>query len=143
MFERLKRLSKLCNIDDPEQVKTTLATLQWKNITKQNVARLYTGYLKFIEKTWKEPKYEIQSEIPFIPTEAELDSLIAAAPQQKTATLLQILKETGARIGEIEKLKWSHIDQERHTIYITAEKGSDSRILPISPKLSAMLARAK
>jgi integrase len=113
--------------------------IQWKNITKQNVAKLYSGYLKYLGKQWKEPKYEIQSELPFIPTEAEIDSLIAAAPQQKTATLLQLLKETGARIGEIEKLKWQHIDQERRTIYITAEKGSNSRILPISQKLAAML----
>jgi integrase len=56
----------------------------------------------------------------------------------KTATLLQLLKETGARIGEIEKLQWKHIDQERRTVYITAEKGSNSRILPMSAKLSAM-----
>jgi len=77
--------------------------------------------------------------MPFIPTEAEIDNLIASANHAKTATLLQLLKETGARIGEITKLKWQHIDQERHTVNITAEKGSNPRILPISPKLCAML----
>jgi integrase len=135
---RLKRLSKLCNVQEPEQVKTILATVEWKNATKRHVAQIYRYYLRYINKTWTEPKYTQESRLPFIPTEAEIDSLISAG-SPKTAALLQLLKETGARIGEIEKLQWTHIDQERKTIYITAEKGSNSRILPISPKLIAML----
>ena len=135
---RLTRLSKLCNIDEPENVKATLATLTWKNNTKNNVAQIATGYYKYIGKTWTEPKYAHQDGLPFIPTEQEIDSLIASA-SNKTATLLQLLKETGARIGEITRLKWIDIDTERKTIYIRAEKGSNSRILPISTKLIAML----
>jgi len=134
----LKRLTKLCDISEPEQVKATLARLKWKNITKNNAARIYTGYLKFLGKTWTPPKYMEQNELPFIPTEQEIDCLISAG-HPKTAALLQLLKETGARIGEIEALKWTHLDAERKTVYITAEKGSNSRILPASTKLSAML----
>jgi integrase len=135
---RLKRLSKLCNVNEPEQVKTILATAEWKNATKRHVAQIYRYYLKYINKTWTEPKYTQESRIPFIPTETEIDSLISAG-SPKTATLLQLLKETGARIGEVEKLLWIHMDTQRRTIYITAEKGSNSRILPISTKLTAML----
>jgi integrase len=134
----LKRLTKLCDISEPEQVKTILARLQWKNITKNNAARIYTGYLKHLAKTWTPPHYMEQNELPFIPTEQEIDSLINAG-HPKTAALLQLLKETGARIGEIEFLKWQHLDTERKTVYITAEKGSNSRILPASVKLLAML----
>jgi integrase len=137
-IDRLKRLSSLCNINEPEQVKATLASLQWKNNTKHNVANIYTGYLKYLGKTWTEPKYTQENGIPFIPTETEIDTLISAGTP-KTATLLQLLKETGARIGEITKTKWVNIDSERKTIYITAEKGSNSRNLPISNKLIAML----
>lgn len=102
------------------------------------MARIYKQYLKYMGTNWKEPKYTQENPLPFIPTEAEIDSLISSGTR-KTATLLQLLKETGARIGEIPKLKWIHIDNERRTIYITAEKGSNSRILPISTKLIAML----
>jgi integrase len=137
-ISRLKQLSTLCNIDEPEQVKTILATLKWKNNTKHNVTQIYNGYIKYIGKTWTQPKYTKESQIPFIPTETEIDTLISAGTR-KTSTLLQLLKETGARIGEIEKLLWTHMDNERKTIYITAEKGSNSRILPISTKLTAML----
>jgi integrase/recombinase XerD len=135
---RLKRLAHLCNIDNPEEVKATLAVLKCKNSTKDTIVNIYTGYLKHIGKTWKQPQYKRESTIPFIPTEAEIDSLIASA-RPKTATLLQTLKETGARIGEIETLQWTQIDQERKTIYIVAEKGSNSRLLPMSNKLIAML----
>jgi integrase len=138
-ISRLKRLARLCNIDDPEQVKTTLAIMKCKNITKHNLAQTYNGYLKYIGKTWQEPKYTIQNELPFIPTEQEIDSLIASAYTIKTACLLQILKETGARIGEIAKLQWKHVDIERKTVNIPPEKGSNARILPISTKLIAML----
>lgn len=138
MINQLTRLNKLCNIYEPEQVKSTIALLTWQNNTKRNVADIYTGYLRFIGKTWESPKYSRETGLPFIPTESEIDTLITSGKQQ-TATLLQLLKETGARIGEIAKLQWIHIDLERKTIYITAEKGSNSRILPISTKLIAML----
>jgi integrase len=134
----LTRLNKLCNIYDPEQVKTTIAMQTWKNNSKRNIAQIYTGYLKYINKTWECPKYTHESGLPFIPTEAELDTLIAHG-KTRTATLLQMLKETGARIGEMKTLQWIHIDLEHKTVYITAEKGSNSRILPISTKLIAML----
>jgi hypothetical protein len=32
--ERLKRLSKICDIQNPEELKTTLAKLNWSNNTK-------------------------------------------------------------------------------------------------------------
>jgi integrase len=102
------------------------------------MAMLLTGYYKHIGKTWERPKYTTTSSLPYIPTEEEIDTLIASA-SHKTATLLQLLKETGMRIGEAERLKWLHIDQQRKLIYITAEKGSNSRLLPISEKLIGML----
>jgi integrase len=137
-INRLKRLATLTNLHDPEQVKETLATLKWSNNTKNHIVKVYTYYLNFLGKTWQPPKYARENKLPFIPTEKELDSLICSATP-KTATLLQLLKETGARIGEITRLKWTDIDFERKTVYITAEKRSNSRILPISTKLSAML----
>jgi len=134
----LTRLNRLCNIYEPDQVKTTIALQTWKNNSKRNLAQIYTGYIKYIGKTWECPKYAHQSGLPFIPTEQELDLLVALG-KPRTSTLLQTLKETGARIGEMQALLWTHIDVQRKTIYITAEKGSNSRILPISEKLIAML----
>jgi integrase len=136
--KRLRLLAERCDINDPEQVKATIANLQWQNSTKKATIGIYNGYLSFIGKQWQKPEYATENKIPFIPTEQEIDSLISAS-RNKTATLLQFLKETGARIGEARKLLWINIDLERKTVYITAEKGSNSRILPISTKLIGML----
>jgi integrase len=134
----LTRLSKLCNISEPEQVKAILANLTWKNNTKRHIAEICTSYFKYLGKTWQPPKYTHESGLPFIPTEQELDTLIAMG-KPRTSTLLQTLKETGSRIGEMQTLQWIHVDTQRKTVYITAEKGSNSRILPISDKLINML----
>ena len=75
---------------------------------------------------------------PFIPTEQEIDLLIASCGKT-TSTVLQMLKETGIRIGELTQLKWIDLDSERKTVNITPEKHSNPRILPISDKLIAML----
>jgi integrase len=140
MVNRLTHIAKLCNIYDPEQAKTTLALQTWLNSSKRNVAEMLNGYYKFLGRTWTQPKYTRESGLPFIPTEAEIDTLIATG-KSKMSTVLQVLKETGCRIGELTKLQWTHIDLERKTIYITAEKGSNSRILPISDTLIGMLNR--
>lgn len=78
------------------------------------------------------------AEIPFIPTEQELDQMIAAAGK-KVATFLQLLKETGARCGEISRLTWTDIDLQQKVVRIKPEKGSLPRMLPISKKASEML----
>ena len=139
--QRLKNLDKQCNITEPEEVKELIARLKWQTNTKLNVAIIYDGFLKSIGKTWTRPQYKHESTLPaFIPTEAEIDTIIAAATP-KTAALLQTLKETAARIGEVTRIQWKDIDTERKAIYIHAEKGSNSRILPITDKLLTMLGR--
>jgi integrase len=131
-------MATLCNIFDPEAVKATLANAQWLNSSKRNVAEMFNTFYKHLNINWKMPKYTRQSNTPFIPTEAEIDALIATA-KIKNATLILTLKETGARIGEINFLQWTDIDVERRTIHITPEKGSNARILPMSTTLINML----
>lgn len=139
VLERLTLMSKQCDIDEPEAVRELLARIKWQDSTKHTAVRQYNGYLAFIGKTWKAPKYIPEEKIYFIPTETEVDQLIANSGKT-LAPLLQTLKETGARIGEIAKLQWSDIDYERKTISINhPEKRSLPRILPMSEKLKNML----
>jgi integrase len=54
--------------------------------------------------------------------------------------MLQILKETGMRLGEASQLEWTDIDFERRIVRINhPEKGSNARILLISEKLANMI----
>jgi integrase/recombinase XerD len=115
-----------------------VAKAKWKNSTKTAFCFIYDRYVKFIGAKWEKPAFKKEQRLPFIPTEQEIDSLIASA-NINTASLLQLLKETGVRIGEARMLKWIDLDTQRKTINVTPEKGSNPRILPISDKLLAML----
>jgi integrase len=75
----------------------------------------------------------------FIPTEQEIDQLKAGCGR-KTATILQVIKETGMRIGECLSLTWSCVSPEAHTITLnTPEKNSLPRLFKVSSKLIGML----
>ncbi|MBS7612187.1 tyrosine-type recombinase/integrase [Candidatus Bathyarchaeota archaeon] len=77
--------------------------------------------------------------MPFIPTEQEIDNLIAGSPRQ-VAPFLQLLKETAMRSGEAKRLLWTDIDFERQLITLNEpEKNSLPRIWHVSAKLVDML----
>jgi integrase len=136
---KLRQLSRLCNLSEPEEVKAVIATQKWNNNTKTSYAVLYNHFLPIINKTWKMPKFKKEERIPFIPTEAEIDHLITGTNSKRLATFLQTGKEAGARCGELTKLQWIDINIEQKAISITPEKGSNQRVLSISDKLINML----
>jgi integrase len=76
--------------------------------------------------TWSPPRYKSVNKLPFIPTEEELNNLIAGC-NRKTATFLQLLKETGMRCGEAFMLKWTDFNFENRSVDVTPEKGSEPR----------------
>jgi hypothetical protein len=45
-----KTTFQICDIQDPEELKTTLVKLNWSNNTKRNIVIILTGYLRFIGK---------------------------------------------------------------------------------------------
>jgi integrase/recombinase XerD len=145
-MQSLNQVSRIVNINEPDQIKKWLANLietkpcNWNNKTKTKFCDTYTAFLTYKGTNWKAPKYPIVEKLPFIPTEQEIDLLIAHCGKT-TSTVLQLLKETGMRIGELTQLKWIDIDNERKTVNVTPEKHSNPRVLPISDKLIAMINR--
>jgi integrase len=147
-IQALKQVSHVCDINNPDIIKTWLADAKnehnftkictWSNKTKTKFIDTYSAYLKHKGIQWNPPRYVQQEKLPFIPTEQEIDLLIASCGRT-TATILQTIKETGMRIGELTKLTPIDIDAIRKTINITPEKGSNPRILPISDKLINMI----
>jgi integrase len=137
---RLKKISENTELNEPEAVKAYIAKATYAKGTKYNMVVVYNAYLKFIGKTWKRPKYRIEEKLPeFIPTEQEIDALISGCGK-KTATILQTIKETGMRIGEVLRLKWTWLDVERNILTLNApEKHGHPRAFNISSKLVAML----
>jgi integrase len=137
-FKRL--LQDGANLFDPENTKAALAKLSIRESTKKTVVGILGSWFNYNEINWRPPKYSDEHEIPYIPSEVQLDLLIAALGQ-KTACFCQILKETGARCGEVANLKWESIDFEQRKVRIKAEKGSNSRVLSLSEKAIEMIAK--
>jgi integrase len=137
----LQKLSRYTDMT-PDNVKDYLAkTTHWSESTKSLVTATYTSYLTYHGLTWNPPKYRAPDRLHYIPTEADIDALIAGSGKI-LSTFLQFLKETGARSGEAVLTLWKDINFERKTVHINnPEKGSRARILPISLKLSDMLNR--
>jgi integrase/recombinase XerD len=137
----LSQLSELgADLLDPESVKEVIAKQHaWSENTKLHVTNAYNTFLeKFLNLRWKPPKYRKQEKIPYVPTEEEIDQLIAGSGK-KLSAFLQLLKETGMRCGEAIRLKWTDVDFRTNVVRVEAEKGSRPRILPVSSRLIAML----
>ncbi|MGC8896566.1 MAG: tyrosine-type recombinase/integrase [Candidatus Bathyarchaeia archaeon] len=138
--KRLSQLAKSCNILDPEEVKEFIAEREtWNNTTKLLTVEVYKAFTNFLGIPFKAPRYQQQVKIPLIPLEQEIDALIAGC-SRKIATILQLLKETGMRIGEARSLEWTDIDLERGIITLNSpEKNSKPRMFKISARLVGML----
>jgi integrase len=135
----LRRLIKLgASLYDPESIKETVAKQTWSEGRKEIIAETYSNFLVMAGGKWDPPRYKRIEKMPFIPTELEIDQLISGCGE-KSAALLQALKETGMRIGEAWNLKWIDIDTVNSTISITPEKGSHARMFKVSNKLLAMI----
>lgn len=137
--KRLLKISENVDIDNPESVKAYIATKETDN-TKAGYVVAYSAYLSWQGKNWKAPKYRVTSPIPeFIPTEEEIDQLVAGCGK-KIATILQVLKETGMRIGECMRLAWTSLNDKDNILTLNKpEKHGLPRIFKISPKLVMMI----
>jgi integrase len=137
------------NLTDAESVKETIAKatclkLQagkpWSDARRHIAVAAYTLFLKMHGQKWDPPLCHVTRKLPFIPTEQELDALIAGCGR-KTAAFLQLLKETAMRAGEAIRLCWTDIDFERRIITLnTPEKHGNPRMFKVSSKLTDMLA---
>jgi integrase len=128
------------DLSDPESVKEVIAKQKWSQNRRRNVINAYTQFLKHFSLTWEPPRCNVIKKIPFIPTEQEIDDLVAGCSNM-IATFLQTLKETAMRSGEAKKLRWTDVDFQRKIIILNdPEKGSLPRIFnSLSGKLLNML----
>jgi integrase len=136
----LKAIAKRTSLMDPESVKAYLAMAQISENRKEKLADDLVRFYRYRHTPFLKPHYNRIDRLPFIPLEREVDQLISSVGK-KTATFLQLLKETGMRPGEAWNLKWIDIDQVKGAVTITPEKGSRARQLKISNQLIAMIGR--
>ncbi|MEN6434136.1 MAG: site-specific integrase [Smithella sp.] len=74
----------------------------------------------------------------------EADLLLEALKEDPLTHDLALLSlQTGLRVGEMAKLKWSHIDLDRGIIHVMDSKGGKGRVAYITKKLKTMLKARK
>lgn len=134
----LRAIAKRTNLLNPESVKTYLASAELSENRKEKLTHDLSRFYKWKHIPFQKPTYKRVEKLPFIPLESEVDQLISGVGS-KTATFLQLLKETGMRAGEAWNLRWTDIDYERRTVNIAPEKNSRPRQSRISDRLIAMI----
>jgi integrase len=135
----LKTVNRRTEIMNTEEVKSYLAKAKCSEGRKERVCYDLPRFYAWKGIKFEKPRYRKIESLPFIPLESEIDALIAGTGH-KTASLLQLMKETGMRCGEAWNTKWTDIDYERNTIVVSGpEKRSKSRILKLSNRLISVL----
>jgi integrase len=129
------------NLADPESIKEILAKdKKWSPARRRNAINAYTLFLKKMNgQIWDKPKCHVPRKFPFIPTEQEIDALIAGSGR-KNAAYLQLLKETAMRSGEAKRLQWTDIDREKNIVTLNQpEKRSNPRMWKVTTTLIEMI----
>ncbi len=127
------------NLTDPESFETALAVEPLTAARKYQWVACYTSYTRVMKIPWEPIKVKYEPKQPFMPTHEEINALVDAA-SKRFAAFLQVALTTGARVGEICKIQWTDIDNEKSTITINnAEKGSRNRTVKVPQKTIAMV----
>ncbi len=128
-------LDKSCNIQDPESVRSWIASRHVTSGRKQNIVDVYSRYAIFSKIAWSRPEYAREDRLPFIPLQKECEQIVDASRNLGQACYLRLLYETAMRCGEASSLRREDFDFERRTVRVLPEKKSRPRELRISERL--------
>ena len=137
-IQALKSIARHANLLQPESAKAYLAYAEMSESRKAKLTEDLARYYAYKHLAFDKPNYRRIGKLPFVPLEVEVDQLISGVGR-KTATFLQLIKETGVRAGEAWNLRWVDLDPEQRTVNISPEKNSNPRQLRISVRLVSML----
>jgi len=136
----IRFLQERVNLWDSDAVREFIKLHPWGGKRKNNAQYAYRNWCQWKGFEYKIEKYrEEDSPLPYIPTERELDHLIAGC-NRKYAAFLQLLKESAFRPIEANRLTPDDIDLERRIITLNSPaKRSKPRRVKISEKLTSIL----
>lgn len=77
--------------------------------------------------------------VPMVLSPEEVVRLLAAALPGRDRTLLDVIYSCGLRLKEVLGLKVADIDSARMVLHIREGKGQKERLVPLSPRLLAVL----
>jgi hypothetical protein len=75
--KRVRLLSKIADIEDPERIKGLICSYPASEARKELLSNAYDYYCEFKGYKWVRPKFKRVDVSIFLPHESELDALIA------------------------------------------------------------------
>jgi len=137
-LKRLKFLAKNVNIDDPNAVSMFLASMKVSDAYKEGIVNAYVHYVREYGLVWDKPKYKRDDRLPYVPSTEEVNMIIAHAGR-KYSMIFPILRDTGLRPVELQRLTLKNIDLDKGLLYPATAKGGRGRILRLKSSTLAML----
>jgi integrase len=134
----LSVLKEHTNLEDPEAVKTYVATLDRNDGYRRNLIMAYEHYVKLFNLTWTKPKYHENAKMPKIPTERVIDAIMANSPL-RLRTALAISKDTGIRPVELMRITLRNLDLQNGVIYPETAKHGSPRVLKLTNRTLNLL----
>jgi len=136
-----KRLKKRVNIWDSEEVTKYIINSEMTNGHKNCIGFAYQDWCRWNGFEYTPVKFKRENKLPYIPSEVDLDQLIAGNGN-KIGCFLQFLKESACRPIEAWRLTPEDFDLNQQVCYINKPaKGSNPRVFKMSDKLTAMVTR--
>jgi len=126
------------NLNDPDAVKEYIAAKESSNGYKEVLCDVYDRYAKYNGLTWRRPRYERDDQPPYVPTEEEVNLLIANSGK-KYALALSLLRDTGMRPIELHRSTLAWYDLSRGLVNVETAKHGRGRTLELKPRTLAML----
>ena len=77
--------------------------------------------------------------LPNVLSKEEVKLILEAHSNIKHRAMLSLIYSCGLRCGELLALKPEHIDSKRNIVFLQNAKGKKDRIVPLSPKILALL----
>ncbi|MGC4041799.1 MAG: site-specific integrase [Flavobacterium sp.] len=120
-------------------------------ILKRNLSASYQNQvvsaIKLFFITVQDRKIEIENihrpkrakALPNVLSKEEVKSILEAHSNSKHKVMLSMIYSCGLRCGELLALKPYHVDSKRNIVLLKNSKGKKDRLVPLSPKILAML----
>jgi len=135
---RLRQLSRICDLNNPDDVKKTIGYAKLSNSSKCSFALAYEWYTKANGLTWQKPRFKWSLTPVKIPTTIQVERIISASTA-KYATIFNLMKEIGVEGEELHQTHRDQYDKANSIIAIKGLKGHDSKNYKLPPYLSQML----
>jgi integrase len=137
-YHKLRQLTKICDLMNPDDVKKTLGYSKLSNSSKCTFALAYEWFTKTNGLTWDKPKYKWHLGIPIIPTTSQVNKIISASTI-RYATIYTLMTETGVEGEELHETHRNQFDQTQNILQIKGLKGHGDNNYKLKTPVAEML----